>query len=226
MDCMATQESSHAGNVLPEMESTLVQRTTDSPAMGVNDVALGGTAVEQVHCIECGRRLRRGVIDTCYWCEYAYAEHQCVECGVEIYNPESMDNMCADCFWDTEKEHRGKPRQRCEECECVTENEVILSHNYCYDCEFALWKEGKLPYVLNETCEQMMKQRLCGCEGEWGGCECYSAPQNQCLSCGESAPNWKDMCETCETKHQTNCYACVLKTPNPYISHICRKIKK
>lgn len=221
---MATPVSSHAGNVLPEMESTLVTRTTDSPTMGDNDVVLGTTAVEQVDCVECGKTMKEGMIERCYWCIYATAEHQCVECGIEIDDPEYMDGMCADCYWDTEKEHRGKPKQRCEECDCVTENEVILSHNYCSDCEFQLWKEHRLPYALNRFGEELMNGRCC--DGDWGGCECYKAPPNECLSCEKPAPSWKDMCEACEEKHQTNCFACVLKTPSPYISHICRKIKQ
>jgi len=217
---MATPVSSHAGSVLPEMESTLVTRTTDSSSMGQHDVDLGETAAEQVYCVECNQTLRDGMIDRCFWCIYATAEHQCVECGIAIDDPEYMDKMCADCYWDTEKERRSKRSQRCEECDCVTENEIILSHNYCYDCEFALWKESRLPYPLSQFGEERC------CDGDWGGCECFKAPPNECLSCEKPAPNSKDMCEACEIKHQTNCFACVLKTPSPYISHICRKTKQ
>ena len=44
---MATEGSSHAGNVLPEMESTLVKRTTDSSSVGVHYADLGASAVKQ-----------------------------------------------------------------------------------------------------------------------------------------------------------------------------------
>jgi hypothetical protein len=44
---MATSTGSHAGNVLPEMESTLVQRTTDSPSVGEYDADLGSSAAKQ-----------------------------------------------------------------------------------------------------------------------------------------------------------------------------------
>jgi hypothetical protein len=39
---------SHAGSALPEMESTLVQRTTDSSSVGQHYADLGTTAAEQV----------------------------------------------------------------------------------------------------------------------------------------------------------------------------------
>jgi hypothetical protein len=35
----------------------------------------------------------------------------CLYCETEIDDPESMEGMCADCYWDTEKLYRGKPLQ-------------------------------------------------------------------------------------------------------------------
>ena len=47
MGGMATL-GNHAGSALPEMESTLVQRTTDSSFVGQHYANLGATAAEQV----------------------------------------------------------------------------------------------------------------------------------------------------------------------------------
>ena len=44
---MASLEGSHAGIVLPEMESTLVNRTIDSLSVGVHYADLGTSAVQQ-----------------------------------------------------------------------------------------------------------------------------------------------------------------------------------
>jgi hypothetical protein len=46
---MATQESSHAGSGMPGMESTPVQRTTDSSSVDTHYADLGKTAAEQVY---------------------------------------------------------------------------------------------------------------------------------------------------------------------------------
>ena len=43
---MARPGGSHAGNVMPEMESTLVQRTTDTSTVGTHDAVLGAPAVQ------------------------------------------------------------------------------------------------------------------------------------------------------------------------------------
>ena len=45
---MATTRGRHVGTVQPEMESTLVQRTTDSSFVGPHYANLGKTAAEQV----------------------------------------------------------------------------------------------------------------------------------------------------------------------------------
>lgn len=44
---MARLGGSHAGNALPEMESTLVKRTTDSLSVGPHYTDLGTSAVQQ-----------------------------------------------------------------------------------------------------------------------------------------------------------------------------------
>ena len=127
---MACLEGSHAGNVKPEMESTLVNRTTDSPAMGAHDVVLGSSTVElskqqkknayqrayrlrkQIERLEEEKRQlereRELVLDTIL--ELYKPDYFCKHCRVELES-NTMEGMCADCFWDTEKLHRGKPLQ-------------------------------------------------------------------------------------------------------------------
>ena len=82
---MARLGGGHAGNVLPEMESTLVTRTTDNPFVGLNDANLGMPAAQPGKCTattKAGNRCKNK------------ARPGCATCGIHRPKAPPPDNRC------------------------------------------------------------------------------------------------------------------------------------